>query len=73
MSNLDELKAEWFEFGRGAGLREAEERIIKLLETNLAKINEAFSAGFDLVENKAHTFGYIKAYEAVIALIKGEK
>jgi hypothetical protein len=31
MSELDELKAEWFEFGRKAGLQEAEERIIKLL------------------------------------------
>jgi hypothetical protein len=32
MSDLDELKAEWFEFGRKAGLREAEERAIKVIE-----------------------------------------
>jgi hypothetical protein len=34
MNDLDELKAEWFEFGRKSGIKEAEERIIKLLEAN---------------------------------------
>lgn len=34
MSDLDELKAEWFEFGRKSGKAEATERIIKLLEAH---------------------------------------
>jgi hypothetical protein len=40
MSNLDELKAEWFEFGRMSGLKEAEERIIKLLEEHAVSVDE---------------------------------
>ena len=31
MSDLDELKAEWFEFGRKSGIKEEQERVIKLL------------------------------------------
>jgi hypothetical protein len=30
MTDLDELKAEWFDFGRKSGIKETEERIIKI-------------------------------------------
>ena len=67
MSDLDELKAEWFEFGRSTGLREAEERIIKLLETELSQdISE--SAGY-IMDKENYPVHWVR----LIALIKGEK
>lgn len=60
------------EFYREQGRQQEQARIIKLLEKNLVEINTVFAKGFDLLENKQHTFGYLKAYEVIIALIKGE-
>ena len=58
MSDLDELKAEWFEFGRESGIKEERERIIKLLEDN----------------NKHSLDHYFPCWLcSAIALIKGEK
>ena len=71
MSDLDELKAEWFEFGRDTGLREAEERIIKLLEEH-----QPSELGRELGVYPC-TCGYdspdIDLTQHHIALIKGEK
>ena len=55
--DLDELRAEWFEFGRKSGKREEQERIIKMLEEHL---------GYGDAE-------WDSSVMAIIALIKGEQ
>lgn len=65
MSDLDELKAEWFEFGRESGIKEAKERIIKLLDGLIDK-RTTYEMPMEYWVQK-------KLLEYAIALIKGEK
>lgn len=60
MSDLDELKAEWFEFGRKAGKIEEQARIIKQLEDAKIPCECGDNCGyFDL------------GYDEAIRIIKG--
>ena len=61
MSDLDELKAEWFEFGRDTGLREAKERIIKLFEYQISWLLDQ-----NTFEKTAEAEVWIKATKLVL-------